>query len=142
MGTLSAFLAENALPVENIKFAASRRFLSPDKKPMEWEIKAISSTEDEALRKACTKRVPVPGKKNQFQRELDADAYLGKLAVACTVFPNLNDKELQDSYKVMGADALLKAMLTPGEYADYLTKIQEVCGFDETLQDEVDEVKN
>lgn len=34
MGTLSAFLAENALPVENIKFAASRRFLSPDKKPM------------------------------------------------------------------------------------------------------------
>lgn len=109
---------------------------------MEWEIKAISSTEDEALRKACTKRVPVPGKKNQFQRELDADAYLGKLAVACTVFPNLNDKELQDSYKVMGGDALLKAMLTPGEYADYLTKIQEVCGFDETLQDEVDEVKN
>jgi len=142
MGTLSAFLAENALPVENIKFAASHRFLSPDKKPMEWEIKAISSTEDEALRKACTKRVPVPGKKNQFQRELDADAYLGKLAVACTVFPNLNDKELQDSYKVMGGDALLKAMLTPGEYADYLTKIQEVCGFDETLQDEVDEVKN
>lgn len=142
MGTLSAFLAENALPVENIKFAASRRFLSPDKKPMEWEIKAISSTEDEALRKACTKRVPVPGKKNQFQRELDADAYLGKLAVACTVFPNLNDKELQDSYKVMGGDALLKAMLTPGEYADYLTKIQEVCGFDETLQDEVDVVKN
>lgn len=142
MGTLSAFLAENALPVENIKFAASRRFLSPDKKPMEWEIKAISSTDDEALRKACTKRVPVPGKKNQFQRELDADAYLGKLAVACTVFPNLNDKELQDSYKVMGGDALLKAMLTPGEYADYLTKIQEMCGFDETLQDEVDEVKN
>ena len=142
MGTLSAFLAENALPVENIKFAASRRFLSPDKKPMEWEIKAISSTEDEALRKACTKRVPVPGKKNQFQRELDADAYLGKLAVACTVFPNLNDKELQDSYKVMGGDALLKAMLTPGEYAEYLSKIQEVCGFDVSLQDEVDEVKN
>ena len=142
MGTLSAFLAENALPVENIKFAASRRFLSPDKKPMEWEIKAISSTEDEALRKACTKRVPVPGKKNQFQRELDADAYLGKLAVACTVFPNLNDKELQDSYKVMGGDALLKAMLAPGEYAEYVSKVQEVCGFDTTLQDEVDEAKN
>ena len=142
MGTLSAFLAENALPVENIKFAASRRFLSPDKKPMEWEIKAISSTEDEALRKACTKRVPVPGKKNQFQRELDADAYLGKLAVACTVFPNLNDKELQDSYKVMGGEALLKAMLTPGEYAAYVEKVQEVCGFSTPIQDEVDEAKN
>ena len=53
-----------------------------------------------------------------------------------------NDKELQDSYKVMGADALLKTMLTPGEYAEYLTKIQEVCGFDTTMQDEVDEAKN
>ena len=62
--------------------------------------------------------------------------------MACTVFPNLNDKELQDSYKVMGADALLKTMLTPGEYAEYLTKIQEVCGFDTTMQDEVDEAKN
>lgn len=128
--SLSAFLAENAVPVENIKFVASKRFLGEDGNPIPWEIKTITGTEDEALRKSCAKRVPVPGKKNQYQKETDYDLYLGKLAVACTVFPNLNDKELQDSYKVMGADALLKTMLTPGEYAEYLTKIQEVCGFD------------
>ena len=68
--------------------------------------------------------------------------YLGKLAVACTVYPNLNDKGLQDSYHVMGAEDLLKTMLTPGEYTDYVAKVQEVCGFDTTLQDEVDEAKN
>jgi hypothetical protein len=140
--SLSAFLAENAVPVENIKFVASKRFLGEDGNPIPWEIKTITGTEDEALRKSCAKRIPVPGKKNQYQKETDYDLYLGKLAVACTVFPNLNDKELQDSYKVMGADALLKTMLTPGEYAEYLTKIQEVCGFDTTMQDEVDEAKN
>jgi xkdN-like protein len=146
--SLSAFLAENALSVENVKFVASKRFLSDElddkgkRKPMEWEIKAITGTEDEALRKSCAKRFPVPGKKNQYQKETDYDMYLGKLAVACTAFPNLNDKDLQDSYKVMGAEALLKTMLTPGEYADYLTKVQEVCGFETTLQDEVDEAKN
>ena len=139
---LSAFLAENALAVENVKFAASKRFMGDDGKPMLWEIKTITGTEDKALRKSCAKRFPVPGKKNQYQKETDYDLYLGKLAVACTVFPNLNDKELQDSYKVMGAEALLKTMLTPGEYADYLTKVQEVCGFETTLQDEVDEAKN
>ena len=139
---LSAFLAENALAVENVKFAASKRFMGDDGKPMLWEIKTITGTEDEALRKSCAKRVPIPGKKNQYQKETDYDLYLGKLAVACTVFPNLNDKELQDSYKVMGADALLKTMLTPGEYADYVQKVQEVCGFDTSLQDEVDEAKN
>lgn len=145
---LSAFLAENAIAVENVKFAPSKRFLSDEldekgkKKPMEWEIKTITGTEDEALRKACAKRVPIPGKKNQYQKETDYDMYLGKLAVACTVFPDLNNKELQDSYHVYGAEALLKTMLTPGEYADYVQKVQEVCGFDTTIQDEVDEAKN
>ena len=139
---LSAFLAENALAVENVKFAASNRCMGDDGKPMLWEIKTITGTEDEALRKSCAKRVPIPGKKNQYQKETDYDMYLGKLAVACTVFPDLNNKELQDSYKVMGADALLKTMLTPGEYADYVQKVQEVCGFDTSLQDEVDEAKN
>ena len=95
--SLSAFLAENALSVENVKFVASKRFLSDElddkgkRKPMEWEIKAITGTEDEALRKSCAKRFPVPGKKNQYQKETDYDLYLGKLAVACTVFPNLNE---------------------------------------------------
>ena len=140
--SLSAFLAENALPVEHIKFPVSPRFRDKDKKPIEWEIKTITGTEDEALRKACAKRVPVPGKRNQYQKETDYDMYLGKLAVACTVFPNLNDKELQDSYKAMGAEALLKAMLPPGEYAAYVEKVQEVCGFSTPIQDEVDEAKN
>lgn len=139
--SLTAFLAKNALKTENVKFAASRRFVDEKGKPVEWEIRAMNGAEDEALRKSCTKRVPVPGKKNQYQRETDFDVYLGRLAAACTVFPNLNDKELQDSYQVMGAEALLKTMLTSGEYAGYLTKVQEVCGF-EAMQDEVDEAKN
>lgn len=142
MNTLSAFLAENALTVEHVKFPASTRFLDEKKKPMEWEIKTISATEDEGLRKACSKRVPIPGKKNQYQRETDYDMYLGKLAVACTVFPDLNSATLQESYHVMGGEALLKAMLTPGEYANYVSKVQEVCGFDTTLQEDVDEAKN
>lgn len=140
--SLSAFLAENAIAVENVKFAASNRFLDEEGKPMRWEMKAITSTEDETLRKSCAKQVPVPGRKNQYQRETDYDMYLGKLAVACTVYPNLNDKGLQDSYGVMGAEALLKTMLTPGEYANYIGKVQEVCGFDVTFQDEVAEAKN
>ena len=141
--SLSAFLAKNALKVENVKFAVSKRFVDETtKKPIEWEIKAITGTEDESLRKSCAKRVPIPGKKSQYQKETDYDMYLGKLAVACTVFPDLNNKELQDSYKVMGAESLLKTMLTPGEYVEYIQKVQEVCGFDATLQDEVDEAKN
>lgn len=140
--SLSAFFAQNALQVENIKYVASKRFLDEKKKPMKWEIKSITSQEDEELRKQCTKRVPVSSKRNQFTMETDYNLYLGKLAAKCTVYPNLNDAELQNSYGVMGADTLLKTMLTAGEYSDYLTKIQEINGFDTTFEDMVDEAKN
>lgn len=139
---LSAFMAQNAIQPEEIEFVASKRFVDENGKPIPWKIRCITSTEDEVIRKACTKRVPIPGKRNQFTQEIDSSLYVGKLAVACTVFPDLNDAELQDSYGVMGADVLLKTMLTPGEYAAYLVKIQEVNGFDVDMQDLVDEVKN
>lgn len=142
MGNLLAFLAENAVKVENIKYIVSKRFVDEDGKPIPWEIQCITSDEDEALRKACTKRVPVPGKRNQFTMDTDYNLYLGKLAARCTVFPNLDDAELQNSYGVMGSDALLKRMLTSGEYAEFLTKIQEVNGFDVAFDEKVDEAKN
>ncbi len=142
MESLSCFLSQNALKAEHETFVASRRFLDVNKKPVEWELCPIGSTEDEALRKECTKRIPIPGKRGQYTQETDFNQYLGKLAAKSTVYPNLNDKELQDSYGVMGADALLKAMLTAGEYAGYLEKVQEVNGFDTPMEELVDEVKN
>lgn len=140
--SLSGFFAENAIKVENIKYVASKRFLDEKKKPLEWEIRSLTSQEDEDLRKECTKRIPINGRRGQFTLETDYNLYLGKLASKCTVYPNLNDAELQNSYKVMGADTLLKTMLTAGEYADYLAKIQEINGFDTSMEEMVDEVKN
>ena len=142
MSSLSAFLRPNAIQDENIKYPASKRFLGEDKEPMKWEICCITSEEDEAIRKACTRKVQIPGKRNQFTQETDYNKYLGKLSARCTVFPNLDNAELQDSYGVNGSDALLKTMLKPGEYADYLAKIQEVNGFEVPMDELVDEAKN
>ncbi|SEM12754.1 Phage XkdN-like tail assembly chaperone protein, TAC [Paenisporosarcina quisquiliarum] len=142
MSNFTAFLSQNAIKVENVKYAASKRFINEDGKPVEWEIASITSDEDELLRKTCTKRIPVPGKRNAFMPETDFNAYITKQAVKCTLFPNLNDVELQNSYGVMGGEALLKVMLTPGEYADYVAKVQEVNGFNVPLEDAVEEAKN
>lgn len=142
MGNLSFFLSQNVLKAEHEKAVVSKRFIGADKKPVEWELRPITSIEDEALRKECTKRVPVPGKRGQYTQETDYNRYLGLLAAHCTVYPNLNDKELQDSYGAMGSDALLKAMLTAGEYAGYLEKIQQVNGFDTSVEEIVEEAKN
>ncbi len=80
-------------------------------------------------------------KKGQYTQETDYNQYLGKLASKCTVFPNLNDKELQDSYHVMGADTLLKAMLTAGEYANYLERVHGSQRIRCAMEELVDDVK-
>lgn len=141
MSGLRAFMAENVKSADSIKIVVSKRFVE-NGKPIEWEINPITSEEDEAIKKSCTKKMPVPGKKNMFIPETDYPKYLGKLAVACTVYPNLHDVSLQDSYKAMGADELLKKMLLPGEYTDLLKKVQEINAFDVDLDEMVDEVKN
>lgn len=73
MGELSCFFAQNAIKVENVKCIVSNRFVGADKKPVKWEIRGISSEEDEVLKKACTKRMPVQGKKEcLFQKQITA----------------------------------------------------------------------
>ncbi len=140
--SLTAFLAQNAEKVENVKYVASERFKDANGNPVPWEIRCISSEEDEKLRRKCVQHIQVPGKKNQYTSETDYSLYLGKLGAACTVYPNLDNEELQDSYGAMGAESLLKKMLTPGEYADYLNKVQEVCGFEYGTNEEKNEAKN
>ena len=141
MSNFAAFIAGATATEETVKYVASKRFVDKGK-PVEWEIKAIDSDLDEAIRKECTKKVPVPGKRGQYNQETDTDKYIGKICVACTVYPNLNDAELQDAFGVKGADALLKKMLKPGEYTEYKAKVMEVNGYDMSMDELVDEAKN
>lgn len=141
MSDFSVFMAGNAKVDENVKYVASKRF-AKNGKPVEWEIKAIDSDLDEMLRKECTKKVPIPGKRGQYNQETDTDKYIGKMCVACTVYPNLNDAELQNSYGVKDGVSLLKKMLLPGEYTEYKSKVMEVNGYDMSMEELVDEAKN
>lgn len=139
--SLSAFFAQNAKKVDNQFVVASPRFVGEDGKPMQWEICCITAAENSQLRKSCMRSVPVPGRRGQYTQEFDAAAYQSKVSARCTVFPNLNDAELQASYGVMGAEQLITAMLTAGEFEDFSAKILELNGF--TATDElIDEAKN
>lgn len=140
MSELSCFLAGNVEKRENKKVVVSERFKDKGK-PVEWEIRSISAEEDEAIRKLCTKKVQVVGKKNQFTSEFDANGYLSKLAAKAVVFPDLNNAELQNSYGVMGAEALIKTMLYKDEF-DRLTECLIENTQTEDINELVDEAKN
>lgn len=142
MSDFSIFMAGNVTANETVKYVASKRIKDNDGNGVAWELRAVSSDLDEAIRKECTKKVPVVGKRGQYTQETDTDKYIGKLCVATTVYPNLNNAELQDSYGVKNADELLKKMLLPGEYTEYKSKVMEVNGYDMSMDDLVDEAKN
>ena len=140
MSDFKAFLQQNALETENIKFPVSNRFLDENKKPIDWEIKAVTSDEDARIRKAYTKKVT--GKGGVVTQNFDAEEYLAALAARCVVYPNLNNAELQNSYGVMSAEQLVKKMLKPGEYQMLMQKVQEVNGYDVGINELVEEAKN
>lgn len=138
----NAFLKQNVEKVSIEKFVVSTRFKDADGNPIEWEIRPLTSAEDEDIRKSCTKKVKAPGKRGTWITDTDGNDYLSKMVASCVVFPNLNSVELQNDYGVMSNTQLLKVMLLPGEYASLVEKVQEINRFDETIDELVDEVKN
>lgn len=142
MTNLQAFFAQNIEKVGIEEHVVSKRFKDENGKPIPWQFGAIDGELDTANRKACTYRVPVPGKKGMFIPETDFELYTLKNAVATIKFPDLNNAEFQSSYGVMGAEALLQKMLLPGELAEVKKVTQEVNGFNIGMDELVEEAKN
>lgn len=142
MSNLSAFLSQNAIKAENVKKAVSNRFVGENGEPIEWEFAAVSAETDEHIRKSCMVKTPVTGKKNMYKQEIDREKYIAKIAAQTVVYPDLNDVSLQDSYGVKDAVSLLKKMLIAGEYTALMSVVNEVNGYDVTMDDKVDEAKN
>ena len=57
-------------------------------------------------------------------------------------FPNLNTEQLQASYGAIGAAALVKKMLTPGEYQDLFNAVLEANNFEVGMDEKVMKAKN
>lgn len=143
MSKFSLFMKANKAAKKNEKYAPTASLADGNGNPLEWEFKHITSKENEELRDSCTKEIQVTGKPNLFRPKLNAAQYLVKMIVASTVYPDLYDKELQDSYGVMTPEDLVYAMIDDvGEYQNLSTWIQEFQGFTKTFEEKVDEAKN
>lgn len=137
--SLQAFMAGNVEKPEPVKRVVSRRFKDENGKPVQWEFAPVGEKRSKQLRKEATKEVKI--KKNVYKDQTDYDKFSLKLAVETITYPDLHNKELQDSYGVMGADSLLQTMLITGEYMNLIQIVQEVNQFDSEIE-LVEEAKN
>ena len=143
MSDLSLFLKKNKVIKANVFFAATKSLPDENGEPLLWEIKRISTKEDEAIRDACTAEVPVKGRPGVYRNKLNTNMYVSKLLAAAVVFPDLLNAELQDSYGVKTPEDLLKEMIDDsGEYTALTAFVQELNGFNITMTEQADEAKN
>lgn len=143
MSKFTRFMKENKKVKENQKYAPTTSLTDEKGNPLEWEFRHITSKENEELRDSCTIEVQVKGKPNLYRPRLNTSKYMANMIVASTVFPDLYDAELQDSYGVKNPEDLLLALVdAPGEYAALEEWVQKFQGFDKTLEEKVEEVKN
>ena len=142
MSGFSKFMKANKIQKENVKHPVTKSLLDENGEPLLWEIKPLTTKENERIRELCTVDVPVKGKPNQFRPKVDMEKYQTKLICAAIVTPDLNNAELQNSYGVMTPEDLIKEMVdSPAEYTDLMVFVQQLSGFT-TLQEDVDEAKN
>ena len=141
--TTSAFLEQNKAIRENQFFAATKSLCDGNGDPLLWEVRPLSTKEEEKLRDSCTREVPVPGKPHMYRPQLDTNAYLGKIIAAMVIVPDLLDKALQDSYGVKTPEELVREMIDePGEYNAFLARLQKMNGSDVTLGGTIEQAKN
>lgn len=143
MSNLSLFMKQNKVAKTNTKYAVTKSLSDKDGKPLEWEIKSLTTKDDEAIKESCTFEVPVKGKPNLFRQKMNTTDYLAKMLAASVVVPDLYDAALQDSYGVKTPEDLLKEIVDdPGEYNDFGLFVQKFNGFNISMDEKVDEAKN
>ena len=125
------FMAGKAAVAQEVEYVASERFKDADGKPIAWKLKPLDCVREKALKKQCIK-----------DGRLDTLKYQSLFTAESVTYPDLGNAALQDSYHVMGKEALLEAMLLAGELNLLTLKVQSVNGYDKTINDLVNAAKN
>lgn len=138
--TFDAFLKTNKIEKQNEFIPVSKSFVDEDGNAILWEVRQLTNDEMKHIKKTCVKQNR--DKRGNVSVETDTDKMLCLMAATSTVYPDLKNAELQNSYGVMGEVDLLEAMLSAGELLAYEQEINRINGFDVSFDDKVEEAKN
>ena len=131
MSEFEKFMKKNKKERKNVKYAATKSLCDDNGKPLEWEIKPVTSRVNEELRAECS-----------HNGIIDLQKYRQKIMCASIVYPNLSDAALQDSYGVMNEEELLLEMVDNTKEFDELFLLINKISDTETLAEKVEESKN
>ena len=140
--SINPFLKQNKLGDELVEIYVGGNFVDEEGNPVPIKCKHLTSKECRDIEKGCYKKVK--GKNGQYHNELDEKAYSDAIMIASIVEPDLNDKELQESYGTETPFQTFHEMLYIDEYAEFAQEFVKLIGFNNEIDALIarDESKN
>ncbi len=139
MSTLQEFL--NSHPVDDLtsEIAISERFKDAKGNLMKFKIKAMDGDTFEEIRKRAL-IVKAKGRKGSV--ELDMQRFNSSIVIEHTIIPDFKDAASIKQTGCLTPEQYLKKVLLPGEIDELSARIQKLSGFDQDMDELVDEAKN
>ena len=139
---LKSFLKQNVKPSAHEKVQISNRIIDEETgEPEFWEIRALDSYELDECERQATKLQRV-GKTDRYEAQTDQGKFALMTLTRAIVYPDLTDKEVQDSFGVNNPEDLLCRLLLPGERQKLITICNQLNSYEQSLDDAVEQSKN
>jgi len=106
-----------------------------------FTVSAMTDDQFSEYQKRCTKRVGT-GAKAVLNSTVDFNKLKTVIVAAHVVEPNIRDTKFLKDGGWQTAEDFIAAKLTPGEVLDIYKVINEISGFDATMDEEVEDAKN
>ncbi|WP_371413702.1 phage portal protein [Virgibacillus sp. Bac330] len=138
---LSFFMPGKAEVVEEVKAPISTRFKDKAGNLIPFVFKPISTERVDEIEKMSMRNIV---RKNRVVgKEVDQSRFMARIAVETTVYPNFKAEELRKAYKTEDPVEVAKKVLhVAGEYSEWISKVSDVNGFDQSVEDLEETAKN
>jgi hypothetical protein len=139
MSTLQDFL--NANPIDGLmdEVAVSERFKDKGGKLLKFKIKAMDGDRFEEIRK---KSLTIKAKGRKGSVELDMQKFNSAIVIEFTLDPDFKDAASIQKAGCINPEQYLKKVLLPGEIDELSGRIQKLSGYDQGMDELVEEAKN
>lgn len=137
MKNLNSFLKRSEIQLQNIKCVVCEDITDERGKPVEWELKKLTAKEGNIAQDEAV-NLNIKTQDASFDQSL----FREKVVAMSVVYPNLNNKELQDAFGARTPEDLLQSMLSMSEYMALEQKVNELNGNVKILEEVKEEAKN
>ncbi|WP_252503280.1 phage portal protein [Sporosarcina sp. Marseille-Q4943] len=138
---LSFFMPGKAEEAEEVKHPISKRFKDKEGNIIPFVFKPVATERIDEIEQLHTK--PVFEKGRKVGENVDNARFMAQLAVESTIYPDFKSVEFRQAYKTEDPIEVAKRVLhVGGEYAAWIKKASDINGFDDSLEELEEAIKN